>query len=244
MIKNKFYSLMTSAAVLTTLAGAPITAIIANADGAGLTHSSQTTQAEVEFTGVGNAKITTTTGGTDGTSGTADNNYALAPSFGFGKHALNGQAQTLNVEDSNLRSTTDGKVKYDTGHVLSITDNSGTGDGYNVSVQLGNFTSFDDAGNPTGHTLPSAILSVKAANAVASNTSAGTVDSTPTASSVDLIAGTSTAAGVVLTAAKGQGMGTYTTDLYTGTTLKVPNAQYAGNYVAPITYTVGNTAQP
>lgn len=57
MIKNKFYSLMTSAAVLTTLAGAPFTAVIANAAN---TTSDQT--AQVKFTGVPNGpEITTTT---------------------------------------------------------------------------------------------------------------------------------------------------------------------------------------
>lgn len=235
MIKNKFYSLMTSAAVLTTLAGAPLTAVIANAEN---TTSDQT--AQVEFTaGTNGPEVTTTTDGPDGIPGNEDDNMAgdaLAPSFGFGPHALTGAAQNgLTVKDNSNRTDKvdgDGSINK----VLSMTDNSGKGAGYTVTAQLGDFT--DEAGD----TLPAAVLHINAAGAVSSNTAAGTVDGTPKASSVKLTA--AGAAGTVLTAAKDQGMGTYTTDLSTGTTLDVPNAQYAGKYVATLTYTVNVVSQP
>lgn len=237
MIKNKFYSLMTSAAVLTTLAGAPLTAVIANAEN---TTSDQT--AQVEFTaGTNGPEVTTTTDGPDGIPGNEDDNMAgdaLAPSFGFGPHALTGAAQNRLAVVDNSNRTTD-KVTGDksTNKVLSMTDNSGKGAGYTVTAQLGDFT--DEAGD----TLPAAVLHINAAGAVSSNPEPGTVDGTPKASSVDLTAAGDD--GTVLTAAKDQGMGTYTTDLSTGTTLDVPNAQYTGKYVAPLTYTVATTvSQP
>lgn len=233
MIKNKFYSLMTSAAVLTTLAGAPLTAVIANAAN---TTSDQT--AQVEFTGAPNGpEITTTTpNGPDDIPGNEDDNItgdALAPSFGFGPHALTGAAQNgLTVVDNSNRTTDKVTGDKSANKVLSMTDNSGKGAGYTVTAQLDDFTDGT-------HTLPTAVLNINAAGAVSSNPAAGTVDGTPKASSVKLTAAGD--AGTVLTAAMDQGMGTYTTDLSTGTTLDVPNAQYAGKYVAPLTYTVATT---
>ena len=233
MIKNKFYSLMTSAAVLTTLAGAPLTAVIANAAN---TMPDQT--AQVEFTGSFNGPEITTTepDGPDGIPGNKDDNTtgdALAPSFGFGPYVLTGAAQNgLTVVDNSNRTTDKVAGDKSTNKVLSMTDNSGKGEGYTVTAQLGDFTDGT-------HALPAALLHINAAGAVSSNPASGTVDGTPKASSVDLTAAGD--AGTVLTAAMDQGMGTYTTNLSDGTTLDVPNAQYAGNYVATLTYTVATT---
>lgn len=120
---------------------------------------------------------------------------------------MTGAAQNgLAVVDNSNRTTDKVAGDGSTNKVLSMTDNSGKGEGYTVTAQLGDFTDGT-------HTLPTAVLHINAAGA----------------------------AGTVLTAAKDQGMGTYTTDLSTGTTLDVSNAQYAGNYVAPLTYTVATT---
>lgn len=140
-----------------------------------------------------------------------------APSFNFGaKVSANSQSGIAATGYDNTKDTTD---KY-AGSELSVDDESGTGNGWQVTAKLGAFS------DSASHNLTGAVLHMK------SDTSEATGVTIPTA---DLTAGD--AAQPIFTAAKDAGLGTSTAD-YKGTTLDIPSAEYAGTYTADLTYTL------
>lgn len=146
-----------------------------------------------------------------------ENSKQEAPSFQF-------KANVSTAAQTGLKATgyqnTDATDTY-TGTNLSVDDDTGTGNGWHVTAQLGDFS------DGASHSLAGAALNV--------NSASGSIADTTTATSATLTSGG--AAATVFNAAAGKGMGTAATDL-SGTTLDLPTAAYAGNYSAALTYTL------
>lgn len=159
----------------------------------------------------------TVTGGTLTITKNGDSKQE-APSFQFEKANVSTEAQT--GLKTNGYQNTDATDTY-IGSNLSVDDDTGTGNGWHVTAQLGDFS------DGASHSLAGAALNV--------NSASGSYSATPTATSVTVTAGGDPE--TVFSAAKGEGMGTATTDL-SGTTLDLPTATYAGDYTAPLTYTL------
>lgn len=215
--------LLTSAVVLGMALPLALPVVANAADGStDATSSSAVTSAEksasVEVTG-GNLTFTRD-----------DSGNVEAPSFQFTEAKASADAQSVKAT-GNQHENADGTNAADTytGSQLSVDDNTGTGAGWTVTAKLGKFENSDST-----HSLDGAILHMVASNPTNDAT-------TPTA---NLTAGAA-AATPVFTADKGAGLGNSTTD-FSGATLDLPaaSAEYAGHYVATLTYslTSGPTA--
>jgi len=171
------------------------------------------------------ASVTVTGGdlsfGTDANSGGIE-----APSFQFaGKVSSTSQTLT-NPTFGDVKNTSD---KYASSN-LAVDDETGTGNGWDVTAKLGTFTGVKNKAQSLGATL----------NMVTTTPQAG--EEATTATSTPLVAG-STSATKVFSAASTKGMGTATAD-FAKSTLTLPTAAYADSYTADLTYelTAGPTA--
>lgn len=153
-----------------------------------------------------------------------DSGNVEAPSFQFtgAKASADEQKGLTSKTFANEKDTTDTYA----GSQLAVDDNTGTGAGWTVTAKLGEFENSDST-----HSLKSAVLHMTPKEAAATDMTAGG----------DLTAGADAVS--VFTAAKGAGLGNSTTD-FAGSTLDLPSAEYAGHYVATLTYslTSGPTA--
>lgn len=152
-----------------------------------------------------------------------DSGNLEAPSFQFtGAKASTAAQNGLKAATfANEKGTTD---KY-AGSELAVDDNTGSGAGWHVTAKLGSFS------DTASHSLSGATLHMNPASTASDDT-----DAAATASTTDLTAGAS-AASVVFSAAAGKGLGHSSTD-FAGATLDLPSAEYAGHYVADLTYTL------
>lgn len=161
-----------------------------------------------------------------------DKGDLMAPSFNFedakvSTSAQNGiKAKTFN----NVLNTAD---TYK-GSVLSVTDDRGNGEGWNVTAKLGEFKA------DKGHTLKAAKMNMKGAAEFSTTVKDGkkaVMNSGALAAGGDAV--------VIGNAAKDSGMGVNEVDLK-GSTLDLPTAEYAGHYVAALDYvlTSGPHANP
>jgi hypothetical protein len=154
-----------------------------------------------------------------------------APSFGFGTHNLTGLAQLLHTFDFiNRKNTSD---TY-TGSVLQVSDLSSQGNGWAVKTKVS--TTID--GN---HSLAATKLTLSSADGltVADGTNTPDGNNIPALSN-DLELDSDADFSTLITADKDSGMGIFNLDL-ANSTLQVPNAQYAGNYVSDLTYSIEAT---
>lgn len=121
--------------------------------------------------------------------------------------------------------------------VLTVDDSSATGDGWNVTVQAGNFVY---SGDNAGTDIPAANFALTAA-ATPVSTAGQTIDVTggPKVPSVSPVGALDTARKVIQ-ADVGYGQGTYTQDL--SVDLTVPGQSRAGTYTGTLTTTI--TAAP
>lgn len=222
MIKSKFMSgLMASATALSMVAG--VAPMVVGAAGSTTAQDS----AQVEFTKGGGPDITPVDP-TDPNNPTVDKDSTTfaSPSFGFGSHELDGQAHMgLTVQDNENRVDTSDAY---TGSILSIRDLSGTGAGYTVTAKL-------EEMKTGSHVLAGADLNFKGTAYTVTAGAVSTPGNAPTFSDAQAHAGGD--AVEITKAEAGKGMGVFGSDLK-GTTLDVPNADYAGEYVGAITYTV------
>lgn len=148
------------------------------------------------------------------------NGMLEAPSFAFQANVSATAQDGLTTKDYTNTDASD-TYKYSK---LYVDDNTGTGNGWHVTAQLGAFS------DGASHDLSGAELHVISTG---TKSDGGTAATAPTA---DLIAGAD-AASVVFNAVKGGGLGTSTTDLG-GSTLDIPSANYKGTYTAALTYTL------
>lgn len=147
-----------------------------------------------------------------------DGGMLKAPSFQFTAN-VGGAAGT---KDGNQTVDKSGNATSDTytGTDLGVDDETGSGDGWQVTAELGKFISKDDSDKTLGATL---------------TIPATTVGSTTTTDK-ELTAG-GTGQVVFQTDTDHTGMGESTADL-SGTTLALPTNAYAGTYVASLKYTL------
>ncbi|UIF28519.1 WxL domain-containing protein [Levilactobacillus brevis] len=207
--------LLTSAIVLGMVAPLTLPVVANAADGStDATSSSAVTSAEksasVEVTG-GNLTFTKN----------ADD--VEAPSFQFTGAKASTAAQN-GLKSATFANENDKTDNY-AGSELAVDDNTGSGAGWHVTAKLGNFS------DTASHSLSGAILHMNP-----TSTASDDKDAAATASTTDLTAGAS-AASVVFSAAAGKGLGHSSTD-FAGATLDLPSPEYAGHYVADLTYTL------
>lgn len=155
------------------------------------------------------------------------------PSFDFGSHQVGADPLTLNQTDDHTNKID--KTDTYTGSAVTVTDLRGSGAGWHVTAQLG------DLADAAGHKIAGAQLSLGGGVITPSHVSAAQQANAPTESKITLTAAGSAA--TLLTAAKDKGMGEWTTDYgkSAGVTLLIPSADYAGTYVAPLTWTLAGT---
>lgn len=154
----------------------------------------------------------------------------MAPSFQFSNANVSTKSQTVSpMADGGFKNVNNAADSYD-GSVLSVDDNSGSGAGWHVTAQL---AAFSDGAN---HDLSGAVLHMASADTKSDDT-----DKAATAPNADLKAGGDAA--TVFNATAGDGLGNSTAD-FKDATLTLPQAEYAGNYTADLTYqlTSGPTA--
>lgn len=217
MLKNKlFTSILACASALAFVA--PVVPMAAHA-ATPSTSTSANKSVEVKLTA-----------GTTGFTSDGAGNYQV-PSFGFGTHQVSGQAQMgLTQSDNNNRVDSSDTYK---GSILSVTNLGGNAkEGYTVTAQLG-----DMIGASTHEKLDGAVLHMNADGPIVKST----VDQkklAPNTKSVDLTAGGPASSAIIDGSdAAHNGQGIITTDLK-DSKLDVPNADYADDYVAPLTYTL------
>ncbi|WP_245155334.1 WxL domain-containing protein [Levilactobacillus yiduensis] len=149
---------------------------------------------------------------------TKDGGMQMAPSFQFKANV----GDTNGTKNGNQTVDTSNKATSDTytGTDLGVDDETGSGDGWQVTAELGEFKSTDGSDKTLGATLTMPATTV------------GSTTSTPK----ELTAG---GAGQVVfqTDTDHTGMGESTADL-SGTTLALPTNAYAGTYVATLKYTL------
>ncbi|GAB4336848.1 MAG: hypothetical protein Kow0010_24800 [Dehalococcoidia bacterium] len=147
---------------------------------------------------------------------------------------VNGGSRTATVADATLAAVNYSHSDQSNAGTLTLTvdDSSGTGDGWNVTIQSSNFVY---TGVNNGTDIPAANFSITAANApvlVAGQaidaTNGPKVSASPTGS-LDV-------ARKVIEANAGYGQGTYTQVL--DVSLTVPGGSRAGTYTATLTVTI------
>ncbi|UIF29296.1 WxL domain-containing protein [Levilactobacillus brevis] len=216
-------------ATLALAAGFGFTTVTANAAD---TNDSQTTNATVGLTA-----------GTTDPDGPHNGAVRLvaAPDLVFGDKTkgtpITGATQTIkatsittNANSSNNSATDANKVTIDPSDVAVV--DPGTGNGWSVSVKADNFVK-DDA---TSTNLLGATINFKGAVAT-NNTNAS--ENPAVAATPAVIAGGDSA--TILSAAKGNGVGTWMNRLTNDTDLTIAGGNVAGNYTSNLTWTIGNT---
>lgn len=147
------------------------------------------------------------------------------PSLGFATQTIDGEAHR-NIPLANGQNLTDTSDQY-TGSELGVSDLRGSGAGYTVTAQLKTIT-----GKNKGHELTGALINMKPDKAVG-HTLISTEADAPMNESRELIQGGD--AQSVMRAGNDRGAGVYTVDM-NKSTLDVPNAIYADNYVGVLQY--------
>lgn len=220
-------------ATLALAAGFGFTTVTANAADTTDTNDSQTTTATVGLT----AGTTDPTGPHSGAV-----RLVAAPDLVFGdktdgttitgaSQTINATSITTNASSSNNTATGNDHVTVQPSDVAVV--NPGTEVSWQVSVQADNFVKTDD----TSTTLLGAQINFK--GAAATNNNNADVSVKPAIAATPTI-NAGGAADTILSATKGNGVGTWMNRLTNDTNLTIAGGNVAGTYTSNLTWTISN----